>query len=199
MKTGRNEPCPCGSGKKFKKCCLDATRPVRQRAPTPERDPGVLAQARTMMMQQRAGVWRGRRGEGMVYCRSLCESPFTDIAPAGPNQEVPLSGMEITSILRMKAPEPAYRNGLSTALRETEKRRTSAAVISTHFATAKLSAKIHTGKLSTDRPHHIQNHAPRCGHGTAFAATGKLANAFRRAQSCPLLFRLRTEPSGERA
>ena len=21
MKTGRNEPCPCGSGKKFKKCC----------------------------------------------------------------------------------------------------------------------------------------------------------------------------------
>ncbi len=22
-KTGRNEPCPCGSGKKFKKCCLD--------------------------------------------------------------------------------------------------------------------------------------------------------------------------------
>ncbi|MFH0875300.1 MAG: SEC-C metal-binding domain-containing protein [archaeon] len=23
MKTGRNEPCPCGSGKKYKKCCLD--------------------------------------------------------------------------------------------------------------------------------------------------------------------------------
>ena len=22
MKTGRNEPCPCGSGKKYKKCCL---------------------------------------------------------------------------------------------------------------------------------------------------------------------------------
>jgi len=26
-KTGRNEPCPCGSGKKFKKCC----GPVNQR------------------------------------------------------------------------------------------------------------------------------------------------------------------------
>lgn len=24
MKTGRNDPCPCGSGKKFKKCCLTA-------------------------------------------------------------------------------------------------------------------------------------------------------------------------------
>ncbi len=22
IKTGRNEPCPCGSGKKYKKCCL---------------------------------------------------------------------------------------------------------------------------------------------------------------------------------
>lgn len=26
-KTGRNAPCPCGSGKKYKKCCLNATRP----------------------------------------------------------------------------------------------------------------------------------------------------------------------------
>lgn len=23
MKIGRNEPCPCGSGKKFKKCCIN--------------------------------------------------------------------------------------------------------------------------------------------------------------------------------
>lgn len=22
ISTGRNDPCPCGSGKKFKKCCL---------------------------------------------------------------------------------------------------------------------------------------------------------------------------------
>jgi len=25
MKHGRNAPCPCGSGKKYKKCCLEAT------------------------------------------------------------------------------------------------------------------------------------------------------------------------------
>lgn len=25
-KPGRNSPCPCGSGKKFKKCCLNRTR-----------------------------------------------------------------------------------------------------------------------------------------------------------------------------
>ena len=23
QKVGRNDPCPCGSGKKFKKCCMD--------------------------------------------------------------------------------------------------------------------------------------------------------------------------------
>lgn len=30
MKPGRNDPCPCGSGKKFKKCCVD-TWSVRER------------------------------------------------------------------------------------------------------------------------------------------------------------------------
>jgi len=29
---GRNDPCPCGSGKKFKRCCL----PVRQTQPRPQ-------------------------------------------------------------------------------------------------------------------------------------------------------------------
>ncbi|MGB5984394.1 MAG: SEC-C metal-binding domain-containing protein [Desulfobacterales bacterium] len=30
MKTGRNAPCPCGSGKKYKKCCLAKTDPPSQ-------------------------------------------------------------------------------------------------------------------------------------------------------------------------
>jgi methionyl aminopeptidase len=29
VKIGRNDPCPCGSGKKFKRCCADATEQVR--------------------------------------------------------------------------------------------------------------------------------------------------------------------------
>jgi hypothetical protein len=39
VRVGRNDPCPCGSGKKFKKCCLQArnsysvTTPVRSAAP----------------------------------------------------------------------------------------------------------------------------------------------------------------------
>ena len=33
-KTGRNEPCPCGSGKKYKKCCLVAHAAGAAPAPT---------------------------------------------------------------------------------------------------------------------------------------------------------------------
>ena len=34
MKPGRNDPCPCGSGKKYKKCC-GATIPIAAIAPDP--------------------------------------------------------------------------------------------------------------------------------------------------------------------
>lgn len=36
--TGRNSPCPCGSGKKYKKCCLD--KPVQTES---EKRPGWRA------------------------------------------------------------------------------------------------------------------------------------------------------------
>ena len=32
-KIGRNDPCPCGSGKKYKKCCLLEAKPVRAAEP----------------------------------------------------------------------------------------------------------------------------------------------------------------------
>src|SRR5438094_549584 len=59
MTPGRNDPCPCGSGKKYKKCCLDkpAAIPVTKPAGPVERrffspatsyyTQGALAQALT--------------------------------------------------------------------------------------------------------------------------------------------------------
>ena len=32
LKTGRNEPCPCGSGKKYKKCHMDADEKAQSAA-----------------------------------------------------------------------------------------------------------------------------------------------------------------------
>jgi len=29
-KIGRNDPCPCGSGKKYKRCCLDTQESLAQ-------------------------------------------------------------------------------------------------------------------------------------------------------------------------
>jgi hypothetical protein len=31
LKAGRNEPCPCGSGKKYKKCCIQ-TQELKENA-----------------------------------------------------------------------------------------------------------------------------------------------------------------------
>ena len=44
QKAGRNDPCPCGSGKKYKRCCLNRQVPVRkiretvENAPDPKKD-----------------------------------------------------------------------------------------------------------------------------------------------------------------
>ena len=36
MKIGRNQPCPCGSGKKYKKCCLNKSREDNKNSKNPE-------------------------------------------------------------------------------------------------------------------------------------------------------------------
>ena len=38
---GRNDPCPCGSGKKFKKCCLDKVEAAARAADVDERLPAM--------------------------------------------------------------------------------------------------------------------------------------------------------------
>lgn len=65
MRTGRNEPCPCGSGKKFKKCCLNGTKEVRREL-IPERGPDFLAHAQTMLRQHQAAesVRQQQQGHG---------------------------------------------------------------------------------------------------------------------------------------
>ncbi|MCP4388788.1 MAG: zinc chelation protein SecC, partial [Gammaproteobacteria bacterium] len=38
-KIGRNDPCPCGSGKKYKRCCLGKEAPTRALPDSAERAP----------------------------------------------------------------------------------------------------------------------------------------------------------------
>lgn len=66
MKPGRNKPCPCGSGRKFKKCCLNIAKPGTWRGPVHERDPAFLAQAQVMLRQHQAAenVRQQQQGHG---------------------------------------------------------------------------------------------------------------------------------------
>jgi len=41
-KIGRNEPCPCCSGLKFKKCCIDKVKLPNQKRQTHKRNSKVL-------------------------------------------------------------------------------------------------------------------------------------------------------------
>jgi tetratricopeptide (TPR) repeat protein len=53
---GRNDPCPCGSGKKYKKCCMGKAAPRRRPQPQPKSPPpGQGDQLRVAMDHARAG------------------------------------------------------------------------------------------------------------------------------------------------
>jgi hypothetical protein len=66
MKTGRNEQCPCGSGKKYKKCCLSVANPDVRRDPIVEGDSAFLARAQAMLRQHQAAesVRKQQQGHG---------------------------------------------------------------------------------------------------------------------------------------
>jgi len=53
MKIGRNEPCPCGSGKKFKKCCKDE---AKFQAQSPEKIAGVTLTGEVAKLQKNAAA-----------------------------------------------------------------------------------------------------------------------------------------------
>jgi hypothetical protein len=45
-KARRNDPCPCGSGKKFKKCCLPREEAAYQQMPAPEPEKDFITELR---------------------------------------------------------------------------------------------------------------------------------------------------------
>lgn len=66
MKTGRNEPCPCGSGKKYKRCCLNGAQPRARRAGMPDQRTEFLRHAHQQMRLHQAAevVRQQQQGHG---------------------------------------------------------------------------------------------------------------------------------------
>ncbi|WP_376708215.1 SEC-C metal-binding domain-containing protein [Bradyrhizobium cenepequi] len=56
---GRNDPCPCGSGKKFKKCCLNSQVLNRPSSGLHQVDPQAQEAARSTLEQAKGATIRG--------------------------------------------------------------------------------------------------------------------------------------------
>lgn len=52
-KTGRNDPCPCGSGKKYKQCCWNKRLPLGKRKFTAKVLSGPTAQKKAPDLMER--------------------------------------------------------------------------------------------------------------------------------------------------
>lgn len=71
-KVGRNDPCPCGSGKKYKKCCGD----VAPSPPRPAAEHDLDARLITAMMALAADTWPGALEAALAAC-PLADDPQT--------------------------------------------------------------------------------------------------------------------------
>src|SRR6266511_2438537 len=98
MRAGRNDPCPCGSGKKYKKCCLtqdqetEASR-LAQSAPPPDSaspphpPEAPPPQPPDPLSNQRNARWKefeSQKGEGQVavFLNLLEEGELMEIGRA---------------------------------------------------------------------------------------------------------------------
>jgi hypothetical protein len=76
-KVGRNEPCPCGSGKKYKKCHLDAGDAARSRAVAGDGlSPDALDAAAQLLRDKDAG--KGPASQMVDYARPILDSTDGD-------------------------------------------------------------------------------------------------------------------------
>jgi hypothetical protein len=68
-KIGRNEPCPCGSGKKYKHCCL-----VKHEAARQAKDPEQAANLRAKEREQEQLIKRIEKAFGLLNSRQYIEA-----------------------------------------------------------------------------------------------------------------------------
>lgn len=81
-KVGRNDPCPCGSGKKFKHCCLNLGRDF----PSPEPMPGLPDDLRALMDGMQFESLEELQSFVEQYSRQKNETPTDDFDGLSPEQ-----------------------------------------------------------------------------------------------------------------
>lgn len=113
---GRNDPCPCGSGKKFKQCCLN--RPAATKPP-------VQQQLQAALQLAQAHLTHGNLQQASLVCRKIVE-----VVPAQPDAWHLLGVIElrqgnievaiehIQRALKAQPNHPEYVGNLGFALHE---------------------------------------------------------------------------------
>ena len=81
MTVGRNDPCPCGSGKKYKKCCLGKEAPARSDSPA-----GVAGELRQALEGREFGSLAEAQAFAEHFMRRRNIAPMEDFAGLAPEQ-----------------------------------------------------------------------------------------------------------------
>jgi hypothetical protein len=81
MTVGRNDPCPCGSGKKYKKCCLGKEAPARSDAPA-----GVAGELRQALEGREFGSLAEAQAFAERFMSRRNRAPADDFAGLSPEQ-----------------------------------------------------------------------------------------------------------------
>ncbi len=74
---GRNDPCPCGSGKKYKKCCIDKPLVSKADGTVTVMDDQTL-QAKTNLEQGYGCFYSGKEEEALQYWQPLWDDYVKD-------------------------------------------------------------------------------------------------------------------------
>lgn len=98
-KIGRNEPCPCGSGKKYKRCCLTKQGEEKFVSPVQQLKISLMAEIEkiTKAAQRNEEIVRelgvfifSTNSEGDAWLFEITESDAVQLASAGKPLEVPV-------------------------------------------------------------------------------------------------------------
>ena len=104
-KPGRNDPCPCGSEKKYKQCCLSREQAARPRAGALERDEPFIAELRPDLDEAVDRVLRRlEQGAG-----TRIESEITALFEENPDYHLTNYAMGIYRAMVIKDPAGAIR------------------------------------------------------------------------------------------
>ena len=98
---GRNDPCHCGSGKKYKKCCLPLEQPTRTSDP-PREEPFIAELRPDLDEAVDRALQRLARGEGKQV-----ESEIAELLEDNPDYHMTNYAMGVYQAVVAKKPEAA--------------------------------------------------------------------------------------------